>query len=562
VHVARGAAGRLGRAGANNRISTFSTATPEPVADLSHQYANIRSMHTPPAPLPASTSSGSTDLAERITEQLAERHPVLADAPDVARMLARLRAADLLVARAIDDLIELQDTGLAEALTGVGPTNWMAIVARRTRTDARMLATAATMLRRLPTLRAAFQDGTLSWAQVRAVCLAAHRLPSHVDDAVDAALARTIDGLDDPDAVTHAISQVLRAVEAGADSPRNSVSPDEFLAMQPRLDGTGGRMFGELGPEAWAIADAALNAPTATESRRADDRTGSGTPADHVDGPGGHGDVDTVFGEQNDLDTSRHPVRAAGRRRLERLVAILDESLADAADPSGDAASQPPRADSTFDETDAPGAPAVRAATADGRVHERSRATRRRATPKVVLRAELDTLLDRGRTPAALLHHLLGGAVHVDHATARRMVDTRGAELRTVIMDHGRVVGVGRAARLAPGWLRDATLALHDVCTAPGCATAARACDTDHARPWHPHRPDARPGTTDIDQLAPLCRHDNRRKERDGWRVEQRPDGSREWRHPRSGLVTRTVPATWLPQAWDRVVEQAARPPP
>jgi hypothetical protein len=412
-------------------------------------------MPTTTAPPPSPTPLGSIDLAARLTDKVATEHPVLADAPDVARLVARLRAADLLIAHAIDDLIELQDTGAAEALTGVGPTGWIGIVARRTSTDTRMLATAATMLRRLPSLRAAFHTGAVSWAQVRTVCLATHRLPAHLDDAIDGALAKTIDAGVEADAITHVVGQVLASIEStGETSPS---APDEFLAMQPRLDGTGGRLFGELGPEAWAIADAALNAPPA--------RSVDPTQPERTANPARE---DAAFGEQMDPLERRAAIRRRGRQRLDRLVDILDASLADR--PTTD-----------------PGAPA---------------GDRSKATPRVILRADLDTLLDRGRTPGSLLHQLLGGVVHVDHRTARRLIDTRGGDLRTVIVDDGRVVGVGRQTRVVPGWLRDATLALHDVCSAPGCATAARASDTDHARPWHAHRHGDLAGTTDIDQLA------------------------------------------------------------
>lgn len=55
-----------------------------------------------------------------------------------------------------------------------------------------MLATAAGVCRRLPTLRVAFARGPVSWAQVRAITLTVHRLPGHLDDAVDGELARLL----------------------------------------------------------------------------------------------------------------------------------------------------------------------------------------------------------------------------------------------------------------------------------------------------------------------------------------------------------------------------------
>lgn len=167
---------------------------------------------------------------------------------------------------------------------------------------------------------------------------------------------------------------------------------------------------------------------------------------------------------------------------------------------------------------------------------------------QLLLRTDLATLLDREQCPASLLTTVLGGQVKLTAATARRLVEERGADLRTVVLDDlGAVVGVGRRTRIAPGWLSDATLALHDTCSHPGCLTAARRSETDHARPWHPVRPGDPAGRTDIDQLAPICGVHNRSKESDGWIVTQRADGIRRWHHPRSGVTTRTVPATWRP---------------
>ena len=146
--------------------------------------------------------------------------------------------------------------------------------------------------------------------------------------------------------------------------------------------------------------------------------------------------------------------------------------------------------------------------------------------PTVLCRVELSTLLGRDALPAQLLTTLAGGRMHVTSETAKKIADRYGADLRMVLLDDGHVVGVGRRRYQPPGWLRDATLALHDVCTEPGCLTAARNCDTDHATPYSDPT-----GRTDIDQLAPLCPTANHTKERDGWTADQTPDGTRTWHH-------------------------------
>jgi hypothetical protein len=159
---------------------------------------------------------------------------------------------------------------------------------------------------------------------------------------------------------------------------------------------------------------------------------------------------------------------------------------------------------------------------------------------------ELDTALDTGRMPVELLTRLTGGKLQVTTAAARRLLDTHGTQLRTVLVDNGAIVGVGRATRIPPRWLSDTVLAIHDTCVGPVCDRPARGADLDHAAPWWPidHRTG---GTTDLDQLGPLCADTNQTKEAAGWRADQRADGLRRWRHPRTGLTTTSIPATWRP---------------
>jgi hypothetical protein len=166
---------------------------------------------------------------------------------------------------------------------------------------------------------------------------------------------------------------------------------------------------------------------------------------------------------------------------------------------------------------------------------------------KLLLRCDYTDLLDATRTPLDLLTRLVGGSLRLTSAAARRLLDQRGVELRTIIVDHGQVLGVGRASRVPPGWLRDATLAVHSTCTGPLCDRPALGADLDHARPWQPTHPHQLPGGTDVDNLGPLCAATNRAKERAGWRAHQHRDGRRTWTHPRTGLTITSLPTTWRP---------------
>jgi hypothetical protein len=421
--------------------------------------------------------------------------PVLAEVPELAAVLEDLVAVDRILARALEGIIRLQDHSISESCTGLPLERWLAAIARRTGSDRRMLTTAASACRRLPSLRSAFGRGMVSWAQVRTVALKIEPLPRHLDDRIDAAVAEVVNATTDadPDALVRVIGWHLQTIEAHAapDTPPAGEPQADWLAMQPRLDATGGEIHGDFGAEGFALLDAALTT-----------------------GPPPTGRTRTGLGTDPDPETARARARHFARQRAERLKQLCRTGTTTHSSPDSGS-------DGAADGEKPAGQPDI-------------------PGNQTLLRADLDTILSR--MPAALLTRLTGGRLHVDAATARRLMDTYGTRLRLVLVDHGRIVGVGRASRQPPGWLAEATLALHDTCTEPGCQIAARTCDLDHARPWADRD---RPGRTDTDQLAPLCATANHDKETAGWTVTQQPDGTRTWTHRRTGLTTTTLPATW-----------------
>ncbi|MFA9430830.1 DUF222 domain-containing protein [Egicoccus sp. AB-alg2] len=407
--------------------------------------------------------------------------PVLAEVPGLAGMLDELRLVDRLLASVLDTIIQLQDSSAVETLTGVPLEQWLLSEARRTSADRRMLLTAAEVLRRLPGLKAAFDQARISWAQLRIIALEVQRLPRRLDGLLDAAVDELVDRLEgaDPDAVSGLVRWLAADLTAtDPEEPDEGVDePAEMLVLQPRLDGTGGRFFGQAGAANFALLEAA------TDPGRAGPATKPG------------------IGHDPDPDQVRQASADRGRRRFEKLIDLLEAG-----------------------------------ATGDGGG---------RVPVKVLLRVSYDTLLDTGRLPAELLTRLSGGRLQLTSVAARRLLDQRGTELRAIVVDDaGQVLGVGRTRRLPPGWLSDAVLAVQDTCSEPGCQVAALACDLDHARPWHPVRPGDVPGRTDIDELAPVCRPTNHTKETAGWIVTQTADGVRIWHHPRSGLRIRALPGT------------------
>jgi hypothetical protein len=442
--------------------------------------------------------------------------PVLVEVPELAGALELAGELDRLHRRLLDHLIELRRSDLAELATGVALDRWLATVGRFTRTDRRMLVATADVLLRLPLLRAAYTAGQVSWSQLRAVVCAVRTLPPAVDPKLDLALAAAVDGAADadPDALAHAVAWVVAAHTPDPDpDPDPPAGRGDRLVLQPRLDGSGGTGVLDLGPVAFAALDT-VTAPDRSAARA----------------------TRHLVGDTPDAETA-----ATNRGRLgeARAANLLELCLRACTDRSG-----PPPQTSTGDGT-ATGDDTLTSGddtlASDGDTLASGGEVAGGRVGTLLLRAELSSLLGRDTLPAQLLTTLAGGRMHVDAATARRLVDRYGFDLRLVLIDDGRIVGVGRRTAQVAGWLREATLAVHDTCAEPGCLTAARVCDTDHAVPT------ADGGATDVDNLAPLCATINRGPDRRRWDVTQTPDGSRTWRHRRTGLTTHTLPATWRP---------------
>jgi hypothetical protein len=422
--------------------------------------------------------------------------PVLAALPTLAGMLESLEVADRAMSDALRLLATLVEDDQVVTATGVGIEEWIGIVARHTRLDRRLLLRTARLLHRFPTLHTAVAGQQLSWPQLRGLTLVLRDTPKALDEKVDTFLAKLVPHLEgtDPDAVIRQVERALAEWRADLEPEPEELPARNFLHLQPRLDGTGGRFTGEFDAVGIAIVDDAT-APTRAQ-------------LDHPGGPGG--------ARADNLLT-----------RLTHTCTLRPSAASDGTD------------DASTDDTGA----------AQPRVSDDGGGPAGGALPdvKLLLRCDYDDLLDATRTPAALLTRLVGGSLRLTSAAARRLLDDRGAELRAVVVDHGQVLGVGRATRVPPGWLRDATLAVHDACTGPLCDRPALGADLDHARPWHPTHPGQPPGGTDIDNLGPLCAATNRAKETAGWRATQRPDGRRTWGHPRTGLTITSLPATWRP---------------
>jgi hypothetical protein len=425
--------------------------------------------------------------------------PVLAELPGLAGALSRLADADAAMLEAVAGLADLCENDEVAQTTGVGLDHWVGIVARHTRMDRRFLLRAAHQLTRYPALRTAVGMRAVSWPQLRGLSLALREVPPVLTDRIDHHLGLLVDGLDadaDPDALIDQLRDTLTAWKAELHPEPADVPSRNRLTLQPHLDGTGGQGYLDLDATGLAILDETTH-----------------PHPDQLDHPGGH-------------------AAARADNLLTRLTHTCHpDTTAEAAATDG-----------------AEGTP--QGANAEGTAAREGDVGGWEATlppPKLLLRAELSDLLDTDRLPTDLLTRLVGGKLRLTTDAARRLCDTRGVELRTIIVDHGTVVGVGRATRRPPGWLTDIVAALHDTCTGPLCDRPARGAQLDHAVPWSPTAPDQPYGTTDVDNVGPLCRTTNKDKEAAGWQATQTADGRRRWHHPRTGLTTTTIPATWRP---------------
>jgi hypothetical protein len=463
---------------------------------------------------------------------------VLAELPAFASALDAFVSADARMLEGIVTLARLVDTDQVEHTTGLSIEQWLGILARQTRMDRRLLLRLCRLLHRYPTLADGVEAGRVSFAQLRGVGIALRDAPASIDERLDELLGRLLSELSgaDPDTLVNQIREAILEL-----TPRKVYDRDprnNRLWIQPNLDRTGGRYGGELDTIGLSILDDAtaptrtqLRHPGGTEAARADNLLAHlvHTCSHDDEGPGERNSGDEGPAERNGGDEGPGERNGGDEGPGERDGG--DEGPGERN--GGDAGA------------------ADHDATSSGR-DGMDGWMARLASPKLLLRAELSALLDGERLPATVLTHLVGGQLKLSSEAARRLLEARGAQLRTVIVDQGRVVGVGRASRQPPGWLSDIALAVHDTCTGPLCDRPALGADLDHASPWWPVHPDDPYGTTDADNLAPLCLTTNRTRHLTGWRVVQHPDGRRTWTHRATGLSVTSVPSTWRPPGWQR----------
>ena len=205
--------------------------------------------------LPVATSSFDEQLATLVAD---------ATTDDVA---ALLRASDRLTARVVELLGSRR-----RCLSGVTEEMLLRLDGRRTRWDARDLSAAADALVGMPSLRTSFRDGLVSWSQTRAVVRAVRTVDVAGRERVDALICREAKRLAEaePEALLDVVDEAVDEIRLDLAMRREQTAiGTSFLALQPRIDGYGGSIYGETDTEGFAsiaeALDAACPSPAAEE---------------------------------------------------------------------------------------------------------------------------------------------------------------------------------------------------------------------------------------------------------------------------------------------------------
>ena len=164
--------------------------------------------------------------------------------------------------------------------------------------------------------------------------------------------------------------------------------------------------------------------------------------------------------------------------------------------------------------------------------------------PAVQVTVAMSTLLGLDHEPAEL-----AGYGPIPASLALNLAFDQSGTWRRLVTDNlGRLIDYGRSAYRPPVALRDYVVARDRTCRFPGCNRRADACEVDHVIAWSDG------GTTNKDNLAPLCVRNHHCKHDTRWHPQRLPDGSIDWTDP-TGHHHLVPPATYpIDHTLDRVV--------
>ena len=448
-----------------------------------------------------------------------------ADAAQVGRLVEVLERADRCYAEAAALLAGLDASGIVEREAGVSVEVLLAAEAGLVGTDRSVLLSAVAVLEDLPLVAAAWQQGALTWGQVRAITRAARRRSKADRAVIDRRVAAWLAaprGSDDPDQLVWAVeacAEQLRAARQRVKSEQRRLARS-FLSVQPDLDG-GARVYGELAAldaaSLLAALDAAAPAPAGDNQRRDTDNTGdtdAGGDPGAVGEPGGAAGADAP----QEWSTTRR-----SRDYAAALTKVTSEWLTHGHDPADHhhRASHHHRACHHHSEGACEGAgdgAGDREAAGAGSPRGLKRA------PRTAVTCHIDLSAATVQPDGTLALGLRGDLPRVTAAAVDALA-ADGAMLK-VVLAHGRQpLGVSRAKRI-PAAVRTAVASRDQGCRAPGCAAPAAWTDLHHHRVPQAIAADHRPAG-----LTAFCRRHHRMIEHHGWQLTL---------HPATGQVTFT----------------------
>jgi len=140
----------------------------------------------------------------------------------------------------------------------------------------------------------------------------------------------------------------------------------------------------------------------------------------------------------------------------------------------------------------------------------------------VDINVELTTLAGLSENPGELRGY---GPIIAD--VARQVAeDQPTAEHRVTVTEGGEPIWTGTTRRRPTTHQQRQVEARNPTCVFPGCRMPAAESDLDHTHDW------AEGGPTEVDNLAPLCRHDHQLKHTASWRLERAGPGHYQWTTP------------------------------
>lgn len=424
----------------------------------------------------------------------------------VQALASCVREADRLLAGAVVLAGELDATGECEQVEGLPLEQWLILGGRMTGADARTLLRAGRVLADLPVTRCLFEEGRLSWGQVRAITAACRPLPSDLRGRVDERLAATVaqspqgTAAFDPDGLVWAVDaavEELRHDKVAATERR--AQERSFLARQLGLDGRM-RCYGEFDPVSAAALNNAIDAklrPLLPGSS-----TAHGGDAGTTDPSGADGSTAAsaeAAPEATDGGGPQWQSGSAGRAAAQALVEVCAEWL------GGD--------------------------------------TGRPARPLVV--AHVDISQATAHPCGTVELNLRGHVPRIATATLERL--SNDADMRAVLFEGRRPLAVSAKLNLAkvPAKLRLAVQARDGGDRFPGSPDPVGFADLDHVVER------ARGGVHHPDLLVAVSRRFHTLRHRHGWRLRLNPStgmltilrGERRFHSmPRTAQLARTDP--------------------